>query len=178
MASKKDYVITQGQARMARALLGLTTAEVGESSSVNKNTVVAIENGRLGHGAKLGELMEFYEKIGIYFTPAMPDLLQPGVAMRWGFDREKIEKALDEARKETKQKKERGTDTEDADADADAKAWDEEEELEEMPGLDVIDVDDLRRYWAEDGRWERLSEPSRKAIAQRIGAPGSEGVHQ
>jgi transcriptional regulator with XRE-family HTH domain len=149
---------------MARALLRITTVRLAEAAGIDKNTVVAIEAGRRGRAGPIKKLQEYFEGQGVVFIRGIEKLHQPTVALLWD-----VEPPSASAGGETSSPDER-------EGNLDAAAWDEEEvgprERQE------IDLDELRRYWArETDKWQRLSEPSRKALANRIGQLPISGAH-
>ena len=120
-------------------------------------TISALEAGKKApHAQTVTRLRAFFIAQGVIFIGPHEPIHGATVALQWDMEPPVVDQD--------------GTGAGD-DADSDdgiqAAAWDEEEE-EAVP-LDQLEMEDLRRYWAEEGRWERLSEPSRKALGRVIG---------
>ncbi len=147
--------MTPEQLRMARALLRMKTSDLAEQSGVNKMTISGLEAGKKApHAQTVRRLTEFLQSKGVIFIGAHEPIHGPTVALRHGMEPPAIEGENASA----------GEDADDGGLQA--TAWDDDEDLAILARRDV---DDLRRYWAEGGRWARLSEPSRKALRRAMG---------
>ena len=70
------YVLSQSsitplQARLARAVLGLSLRDLGAATGLAPNTITRLELGRGGvHAANLARLQDVFEQRGVVFLPA------------------------------------------------------------------------------------------------------------
>lgn len=78
--------ITSAQIRMARAALALTVRELGELSGVHFNTITRLESGEPIKGYAIAAVQQAFEKAGIEFMEAVPEVRGPGVAFKLGVD--------------------------------------------------------------------------------------------
>ncbi len=140
------------QLRMARALLRLGIRELAAISGVDKNAIVRMEAGRKPHAATAQKLKEALEARGIVFIGATEPFHEPTVAMRWGMAApiaSEGESAEEESDEEPSQR---------------AVGWDEADFA-----LGRQQVEGMRAYWAERGKWNWLSAESRSALSQFMG---------
>ena len=140
------------QLRMARALLRIGVRDLAREAGVNPGTIVNLEGGSKGHAGTIARLRETLQAKGVVFIGELEPFHEPGVAMRWG-----VRPPETVAEDEAGERDEEGNG-------AEARPWDEAETR-----LDSTDIEEMRRYWSEGGRWERLSEASRKALGRAIG---------
>lgn len=149
--------MTPEQLRMARALLRMKVRDLAQQAGVDKMTISGIEAGKKApHAQTVVRLREYLMSQGVVFIGAHEPLHGPTVAMRWD-----MQQALREQR-------ELGENLAPGEDEFETSAWDEDDE--EIV-LDQDEVDSMRRYWSQERRMERLSQPSRKAIRSVIGDP-------
>ncbi len=148
--------MTPAQLRMARALLRMKVSDVAEQAGVNKMTISALEAGKKApHAQTVTRLTQFFLGQGVIFIGPHEPIHGATVALRWDVE----PPAADD--NDVSASGFAGDDD-----GIQAEAWDEEEEA----ALGQKEIENMRRYWGESGRWELLSEPSKKALARAMGS--------
>lgn len=153
--------MTPAQLRMARALLRMKVSDVAEQAGVNKMTISALEAGKKApHAQTVTRLTQFFLGKGVIFIGPHEPIHGATVALRWDMEPPAVDQ--DEVSV---------AEVAGDDGGIHAEAWDEEED---SALFGQKDIENMRRYWTVSGRWERLSEPSKKALSLAMGSVHTE----
>lgn len=145
--------MTGDQLRMARALLRLGVRELAAASGADKMAILRMEAGRKPHAATLQKIKTALEARGIIFIGAVEPFHEATVAMRFGMP---SPAAKDDSEMD---------DEEDGGAVDQAKAWDEVDFA-----LGTEQIEGMRAYWLQPGRWARLSDEGKKTLTDFMGS--------